>query len=303
MSIIEVKSLTKEYGDVTALDGLTLHVERGESFGFLGPNGAGKSTTINIFLDLVRRSSGSISILGYDPEENPLEVRKRVGALPEAGGLYPRDTPRAHLQFAVRMNDVDDDIDELLERVGIADAADRTVGGFSKGMRQRLRLAIALVGKPELLILDEPLGGLDPSGARVFREIIRKERERGATVFFSSHIMDQVELICDRVGVMHDGRLLLTDDVHEFRRRVDSTPQLTLTVEDPPEDLAERLSASDRVAEATVNDGTLRLTCASPEDKSAIVRRIDEADVTVADLHSRAPSLEQAFLRTAEAER
>ncbi|ELZ80231.1 copper ABC transporter ATP-binding protein [Haloferax elongans ATCC BAA-1513] len=303
MPVIEAKSVTKRYGDITALDSLTLRVERGESFGFLGPNGAGKSTTINIFLDLVRRSSGSLSILGYDPEENPLEVRKRVGALPEAGGLYPRDTPRDHLQFAVRMNGADDDIDELLDRVGIADAADRPIGGFSKGMRQRLRLATALVGQPELLILDEPLGGLDPAGARVFRKTIREERARGATVFFSSHIMDQVELICDRVGIMHGGRLLLTDDVHEFRRRMDTVPQMKLSVEDPPKGLAEQVSDSDRVAQATVDDGMLHLTCRSPADKSAVVRQLDESGVAIADLHSRGPSLEQAFLRTAEAER
>ncbi|ELZ79641.1 copper ABC transporter ATP-binding protein [Haloferax larsenii JCM 13917] len=303
MSVIEAQSLTKRYGDITALDDLTLCVERGESFGFLGPNGAGKSTAINIFLDLVRRSSGSLSILGYDPEENPLEVRKRVGSLPEAGGLYPRDTPRDHLQFAVRMNEADDDIDELLGRVGIEDAADRTIGGLSKGMRQRLRLATALVGQPELLLLDEPLSGLDPAGARVFREVIREERARGATVFFSSHIMDQVELICDRVGVMHGGRLLLTDDVHEFRREMDADPQLTLAVENPSEDLAERVSASERVTEATVDDGTLHLTCRSPADKSAVVRWLDESGMAIADLHSRGPSLEQAFLRAAEAER
>jgi len=220
MAAIEVRSLTKRYGSLHAVRDLDLTVERGEVFGFLGPNGAGKSTTIDILLDFVRRSSGSVSVLGHDPERDPQAVRERIGVLPEAGGFYGRDTARDHLRFAVAMKRTDDDPDALLDRVGLADAADRPVGGFSKGMRQRLGLAIALVGAPELLVLDEPLGGLDPSGARHLRDIVRTERDRGAAVFFSSHIMDQVETVCDRVGIMHDGALVAVDTVPALRQAV-----------------------------------------------------------------------------------
>lgn len=213
MAAIETRSLTKRYGSLHAVRDLDLRVERGEVFGFLGPNGAGKSTTIDVLLDFVRRTSGDVDVLGFDPEESPRAVRERTGVLAEATGYYARDTARDHLRFAIEMQRTADDPDALLERVGIADAADRPVGGFSKGMRQRLGLAMALVGEPELLILDEPLGGLDPDGARLLREIVRTERDRGAAVFFSSHIMDQVEAICDRVGVMHDGELVAVDGV------------------------------------------------------------------------------------------
>jgi len=151
-SAIEADSVTKRYGDVLAVDDLDLAVERGEVFGFLGPNGAGKSTTIDMLLDFVRPTRGSLTVLGHDPTRNPRAVRERIGVLPEAGGFYGRDTARDHLRFAVAMNRSDDDVDDLLGRVGIAHAADRRVGGFSKGMRQRLGLAIALVGSPEVLV-------------------------------------------------------------------------------------------------------------------------------------------------------
>jgi ABC-2 type transport system ATP-binding protein len=220
MTAIETRSLTKRYGSLHAVRNLDLTVERGEVFGFLGPNGAGKSTTIDILLDFVRRTSGSVSVLGHDPEENPRAVRERIGVLPETTGLYDRDTARDHLELARRMRRSDDDPDALLDRVGIAEAADRPVGDFSKGMRQRLGIAVALVGSPDLLLLDEPLGGLDPSGARRLREIVRAERDRGAAVFFSSHIMSQVETICDRVGILHDGELVAVDTVGALKRSV-----------------------------------------------------------------------------------
>jgi ABC-2 type transport system ATP-binding protein len=231
MAAIEVQSLTKRYGSLHAVRDLELTVERGEVFGFLGPNGAGKSTTIDILLDFIRRTEGEVSVLGYDPEENPRAVRERIGVLPEAGGFYRRDTARDHLRFAIEMKRADDDPDALLERVGLSDAADRPVGGFSKGMRQRLGVAIALVGTPGLIILDEPLGGLDPSGARRLREIVCAERDRGAAVFFSSHIMDQVEAICDRVGILHDGELVAVDTVPALREAVNegsATERVTL---------------------------------------------------------------------------
>jgi ABC-2 type transport system ATP-binding protein len=231
MAAIETRSLSKRYGSLHAVRDLELIVESGEMFGLLGPNGAGKSTTIDILLDFVRPTAGSVEVLGHDPQSEPRAVRERVGTLPEAYGFYDRSTARDHLEFAIRMRDADDDPDALLTRVGIADAADRQVGDFSKGMRQRLGLAVALVGDPELLILDEPLGGLDPAGARLFRDIVRAERDRGAAVLLSSHITTQVEVLCDRVGVMHDGRLVAVDTVAGLRATTGSTDALLVTVD------------------------------------------------------------------------
>ena len=300
MAAIETRSLTKQFGSLHAVRDVSFQVERGEVFGFLGPNGAGKSTTINVLLDFVRRTSGDVSVLGYDPQKRPRAVRERIGVLPEATGFYGRDTARDHLRFAAAMKRVDDDPDDLLDRVGIADAADRPVGGFSKGMRKRLGLAVALVGEPDLLVLDEPLSGLDPSGARVLRDIVRAERDRGAAVFFSSHIMDQVETLCDRVGVMHDGELVAVETVEALRNRTDAPARVALAVESVPDGIADDLAALDGVADATVRDGSVRVACTDPTAKAAVVARLNAAGVTVRDVRTESPSLEQVFVQLTE---
>jgi ABC-2 type transport system ATP-binding protein len=304
MAAIETRSLSKRYGSLHAVRDLDLRVERGEVFGLLGPNGAGKSTTIDVLLDFVRPTSGSVTVLGHDPQATPRAVRERTGTLPEAYGFYDRSSARDHLRFAVRMRGADDDPDQLLTRVGLdGEDADRPVGGFSKGMRQRLGLAVALVGDPDLLILDEPLGGLDPAGARLFRRIVREERDRGAAVLLSSHITTQVEVLCDRVGVMHDGRLVAVDTVAGLRGATDARDALLVGVdpsagrEATTQTAAERALASvEGVREVTRENATLRVECVEPGAKAAAVARLDEADVPIRDVDVAAASLEDLFL-------
>ena len=295
VAAIETRSLTKQYGSLHAVDDVDLRVEHGEVFGFLGPNGAGKSTTINVLLDFVRRTSGEVRVLGHDPEQEPQAVRARTGVLPEAAGFHDRDTARRHLRFAIAMRDADDDPGTLLERVGIADAADRPVGGFSTGMRQRLGLALALVGAPDLLILDEPLRGLDPDGARRLREIVRTERDRGAAVFFSSHIMAQVETICDRVGIMHDGRLVAADTVETLRERAGGPAELVCTVAASTDEVATALAPVDGVGAVTGGNDTVRVVCERPATKAAVVARLEDVGITVQDLAVEGASLEGVF--------
>lgn len=297
MPSIETHGLTKRFGgNVVAVDDLDLTVEPGEVFGFLGPNGAGKSTTINMLLDFVRPTSGEITVLGHDPQTDPRAVRERIGVLPEATGFYKQDTARDHLRFAAAMKRTNDDLDTLLERVGIAGAADRPVGGFSKGMRQRLGLAIALVGAPELLILDEPLGGLDPSGARLLREVVRQERDRGAAVFFSSHIMDQVETVCDRVGIMHDGQLVAVDTIESLHASSDTTATISLSVETVPKGIRDELTTLSGVVDVTIQDGSVLVECSEPTAKSDVIARLDTEGVAVHNVVTGTPSLEEVFL-------
>ena len=296
MAAIEIESLTKKYDDVIAVRDLDLTVERGEVFGFLGPNGAGKSTTINVMLDFVRPTSGSVTILGRDPQTNPRAVRERIGVLPEASGFYEQDTARDHLRFATAMKRTNDDLDALLERVGIADAADRQVGGFSKGMRQRLGLAVALVGSPELLVLDEPLGGLDPSGAQLLRDMVREERDRGAAVFFSSHIMDQVETVCDRVGIMHDGHLASVDTVDSLRTSPGASTTVSLTIETAPEGIGDELTALEDVADARIQGDSIVVECTEARAKADVVARLHSNGVSVLDVDTESPSLEEVFM-------
>lgn len=293
MQAIAVESLSVRFGDVRAVREVDLTVERGEVFGFLGPNGAGKSTVINVLLDFVRRSSGEVRVLGHDPEDDPRSVRRRVGVLPEATGFYERDTARDHLRFAVDLAGTDDDPETLLDRTGIAAAADRPVGEYSKGMRKRLGLAIALVGEPELLILDEPLGGLDPAGARILREVVRSEADRGAAVFFSSHIMSQVETVCDRVGIMNDGRLVEVGGVDDLR--IGAGTQIGLTLDSPATRVLSEVRGLDGVESATADGPDLTVTCATPAAKGAVVTQVSQSADVIRDVRERPPSLEQVF--------
>ncbi|ELZ79484.1 copper ABC transporter ATP-binding protein [Haloferax larsenii JCM 13917] len=299
MVVVEIQSLTKRYGDICAVEDVDLTVEQGEVFGFLGPNGAGKSTTINVLLDFVRPTSGSVSIFGINPQKDPQAAREHLGVLPEATGFYNRDTPREHLEFAIAMKRADDDPHELLERVGIAEVSDKAVGEFSKGMRQRLGLAIALVGDPDLLLLDEPLSGLDPTGAQTFRKIIREERDRGAAVFFSSHIMDQVEVLCDRVGIMNDGHLVAVDSVEELRTTTEVPFKLSLVLDSIPRDIQETLLRLDGVESVSIEGDGLTVGCSATRAKAAVVVQLDELGTTISDIRTDAPSLEQVFMETA----
>jgi ABC-2 type transport system ATP-binding protein len=215
--VIETDGVTKRYGDVRAVDGLSLTVERGETYGFLGPNGAGKSTTIGLVLDYLRPTSGAVRVFGRDPQHDAVEVRDRIGVLPDRFGLYEDRSARQHVAFVAETKRANDDPETLLERVGLEDAIDDDAGDFSSGMEQRLALAMALVGEPDLLVLDEPFSGLDPHGVRRVRDIVHEENERGATVFFSSHVLGQVELVCDRIGVLHKGRLVAEGTLDELR--------------------------------------------------------------------------------------
>jgi ABC-2 type transport system ATP-binding protein len=296
MAAIELNRVTKQFGEVTALRDVDLVVEEGEIFGFLGPNGAGKSTTIDILLDFVRPTAGSVSVLGFDAQRDSLEVRKRVGVLPDAYHVYDRLTGRQHVEFAIRSKRSDDDPIAILERVGIADAADRKAGDYSKGMRQRLVLGMALVGEPELLILDEPSTGLDPKGAREMREIINEERNRGATVFFSSHILEQVEAVCDRVGILMGGELVAVDTIDGLRNSVGIEQTLAITTDRPVDEPAlVAIRAVDGVSRATASGTSVAVTLES-HSKAAVLNALEARGIGVDDFSTEETSLEELFM-------
>ena len=295
MAAIEFDGVTKQFGDVVAVDGLDLTVEEGEIFGFLGPNGAGKSTTIDILLDFIRPTSGRVTVLGHDAQEEGQAVRRRTGVLPDSYHVYDRLTGRRHVEFALEMKGVDEDPMALLERVDIAEAADRKAGGYSKGMRQRLVLAMALVGDPDLLVLDEPSTGLDPNGAREMREIIRQENERGTTVFFSSHVMEQVEAVCDRVAILDRGELVAVDTIEKLREASESSEVLYVDLDHLDETVVGRVAALDGVSVATDDDGRLRVAI-DDVPKFEILRAIDDQIATVRDFSVVESSLEDLFV-------
>ncbi|MFC7139918.1 ABC transporter ATP-binding protein [Halosimplex aquaticum] len=292
---IETSGLTKRYGDdVLAVDDLNLTVYEGEIFGFLGPNGAGKSTTIDVLMDYVRPTSGSATVLGFDAQADTRAIHQRVGILPDGYGLYDRLTGRKHLEYAVDLKGADDDPATLLERVGLdPSAADRAVGGYSKGMTQRLALAIALVGDPDLLILDEPSSGLDPNGVRLVREIARDHADRGGTVFFSSHILSQVEAVCDRVAILNRGRLVAVDSIGGLRDALGTGSTVTLAVDAIPDELT--LGELAGVTDVAVDGRTIRVNVDDPAAKVAVIDRIREDGAAVLDVSIAESSLEDLF--------
>lgn len=219
--IIELTGLTKKYGRFTAVDNLDLIIRKGEVFGFLGPNGAGKSTTILMMLGLTEPTSGTVEVCGVNATNQPIEVKQKVGYLPEDVGFYEQMTGVENLCYTAQLNGIPktearEKSLHLMELVGLTEQLKKKTGKYSKGMRQRLGLADVLIKNPQVIILDEPTSGIDPAGVRDFIELIRKlSKENGLTVLFSSHHLNQVQQVCDRVGIFGGGKLLTIVDLND----------------------------------------------------------------------------------------
>jgi len=247
--VIETKDLTKKYDRFVAVDKLNLHVKEGEVFGLLGPNGAGKTTTILMLLGLTEITSGSVRVLGLDPARRPLRVKSHVGYLPDQIGFYDELTARENLIYTAKLNGLSREagyqrIEETLAKLGLGDVANHRVSTFSRGMRQRLGVADVLLKNPQLIILDEPTQGLDPEGAREFLQMIRDLKEENITILLSSHLLYQVQAVCDRVGLFHHGQMVLEGTVPELARRVlGKAYRIYLEVDGPADRLNQALSS------------------------------------------------------------
>jgi ABC-2 type transport system ATP-binding protein len=224
-TVIEAKSLTKIYGSTAAVDHISFTVGRGEIFGLLGPNGAGKTTTILMLLGLTDISSGEVSVLGFNPARQPLSVKRRVGYMPDAVGFYEQMTAADNLRYTARLigfnaTEREKRIADALRRVGLAEFADNHVGTFSRGMRQRLGLAEILMKGAQIAILDEPTTGLDPHATAELLAMIRGFKTEGVSVLLSSHLLERVQSVCDRVALFSGGRIALMGSVAELGRQV-----------------------------------------------------------------------------------
>jgi len=234
--IIKLKGLTKRYGKFTAVDHLDLTINKGEVFGLLGPNGAGKSTTILMLLGMTEPSEGTVSVCDIDPISNPVEVKRKVGYLPEDVGFYERYTGLENLVFTARLNglsknEAEKKAESLLERVGLSEHKNKKAGIYSRGMRQRLGLADVLIKDPEVIILDEPILGIDPYGVKEFLNLIIKlSKQEGITVLFSSHHLYQVQQVCDRVGLFVGGRLLAEGDINSLSQKLFGNSPYTVEI-------------------------------------------------------------------------
>jgi ABC-2 type transport system ATP-binding protein len=223
--VIQTKDLTRKYGAFVAVNRLNLEIQSGEVFGMLGPNGAGKTTTILMLLGLTEPTSGEVRVLGLNPARRPLSVKSRVGYMPDQVGFYDDLTARENLAYIARLNGISGSqvgrrVDEALGRVGLEKVAGKRVGTFSRGMRQRLGLADVLVKRPQLIIMDEPTSGLDPEASHEFLQMIRSLKEEGITILLSSHLLHQVQVVCDRVGLFNQGKMVLEGTVDNLARSV-----------------------------------------------------------------------------------
>ncbi len=300
MYAIEIENLTKMYGSLKAVDDLTLNVEKGIVFGFLGPNGAGKTTTILSMLGLIIPDKGSIRILGHDVLKEPIKVKKRIGFLPENATAYDELTAWKNLEFFANFYDFSKQekekrIEELLKLVGLWDVKYRKVKTFSKGMKQRLLLAQALINDPEVLILDEPTSGLDPEGAHLVKSIVKEEREKGKTVFFSSHILSEVEELSDKVGIIVRGKLRALGTLEEIKKQFMELEGYEIKVETKQEIPEIELPEIIRIEYPTRNRAII---FAKADIREELSEFLADKGITIVSLEIEEPSLEDIFLKT-----
>jgi len=287
--VISVRGLTKVYGSVRAVDDLTFDVAAGKVTGFLGPNGAGKSTTMRMVMGLDRPTAGTATVNGKRYVDLPAPLRE-VGALLDAGAMHPGRTGRAHLRIAACTSGIPASrVDEVIEQVGLEKAAGRRIKGYSLGMRQRLGIAAALLGDPQVLLFDEPVNGLDLDGVRWIRSLLRGFADEGRTVLVSSHLMSEVQLVADRVVVIGDGRLVADSTVAELLGRAGGPRVRVRTPR--PDDLIRHLPAH-ALAERTGTD-ELEVAGIGPADVGDLAHAVG---VPVHHLSEVEQSLEHAYL-------
>jgi len=301
---IEISGLTKRYGDFTAVDGLDLSIEKGEIFGLLGPNGAGKTTIILMLLGLTEPTSGSCRVYGFDPIKEPLRVKRISGYLPERIGFYENITARQNLKYFARLNGIpereaDRRIDEALSRVDLSDHADSEVGTFSRGMKQRLGIANVLIKRPRVAFLDEPTQGIDPRGVHEMLELFMSLKEEGVTILLSSHLIHQVQQVCDRVGIMVGGRMTIRGAVEDLDREEGQSWVTEIDAKGITEQILDEVSKIPGVRRIERSGDIMVVECA--EDlRAEMAATIIRGGASLLGLRVRERSLDEIYRRYSE---
>lgn len=303
-TVVETRNLTKRYREKLAVNSLNLTVEEGEVFGFLGPNGAGKTTTILMLLGLTEPTSGLVSVCGFNPTRESLEVKRRVGYLPESPGFYDDISAKENLLYMARLNRIPEDqarrrTAQVLDQVGLPDDARRLVREFSRGMKQRLGIAEVLVKNPKAIILDEPTLGIDPDGAIRILELIKGlNREHGLTVMLSSHQLQQVQEICNRVGIIVKGKLIVQGEMDELGKSILKGRQwnFLLEVSGNTDGLERDLQSIPGVDEIEKHSHGWFLRC-TQDVRGEVVSLVTRKGVRLLQLRSEDPTLEEIYLK------
>ncbi len=298
--IIDVKNLTKKYKDIIAVNNISFSVKKGEIFGFLGPNGAGKTTTMKSIIGLINTNSGEIEINGFNIKKSEKEAKKNIGYLPEKVAFYDNLTALQNLNFYAEMKDAPkEECKILLEEFGLKDSINKKVGEFSKGMQQRLGMARALLGNPPILILDEPSGGLDPRGVLQIRKKIKELKKTNTTIFVSSHILSEVQEICDRVGIINKGKIVAKDTVNNLSKKLNLKPKMTIQLDKITEKIINSVKKIKGIEKINIKDKSIGVICDS-EVKSKIILSIEKAGGNIINLQTHEPTLEEVFMRYTE---
>jgi len=310
--LISVENLTKRYAAKTAIENVSFKVNSGEILGFLGPNGAGKTTTMRIIVGYMPASEGSVRVDGFEVFDNPLDVRRRIGYLPENPPLYLEMTVTGYLRFVAKIKGVpkerlDSEVTRVMERVSVSDVKQRIIGKLSKGYKQRVGLAQALINDPPVLILDEPTIGLDPKQIHEVRELI-KELAGKHTVVLSTHILPEVEQTCHRVIIIDRGKIIAVDTPQNLRFQLQGVERVHMEVDGPVADVISKLKATPGVMDVhklTESDGRCRLQIEGQlrkDIRSELARTVVQSGWGLLELQSATMSLEDIFLKLTTAE-
>jgi ABC-2 type transport system ATP-binding protein len=300
---IEVANLTKKYGEVVAVNGISFQVGNGELFGFLGPNGAGKTTTINLLTGLARLDTGAINISGIDCTGNPKAAQHLVGIVPDESNLYPELTGFENLCFCaalygMRKNDRQARARELLEIFGLTDAANRKFAGYSKGMKRKLTFAAGIIHHPPILFLDEPTTGIDVASARQVRQIIADLHRQGTTVFLTTHYIEEAERLCGRIAFIVKGKVVKTDRTSDLLQPIKGKNILTLSVSNSEVDLSDAIAtAFPQYHFQAAAQNQIRVESPEPVNIGPLTRFLEERGIQVIEARRHLPSLEDVFVQ------
>lgn len=299
---IEVKNLLKVYGEQKAVNNISFKVEKGEIVGFLGPNGAGKSTTMKIITGYLEQSGGEAFVCGVNVAEQPLQTKKKIGYLPELNALYYDMYVREYLNFIAELHEVKNKkskVESIIELTGLTVESRKKIGQLSKGYKQRVGLAAALIHDPEVLILDEPTSGLDPNQIIEIREVIKKQG-KDKTVLFSSHILQEVEAICDRVIIINKGEIVADDKLSNLKKGNEGIHVVLVQFKEPIDkhllEKIKEISGIEQVTPANFKSDSYRISTANPEAvRKQILELSLQHNLNIVSLQSESPSLEEVF--------
>ena len=300
---IAVEGLTKRFGDVTAVESVTFAVSEGELFGFLGPNGAGKTTTINMLTGLARPDAGRIRIAGIDCSRNPKAAQHLIGVVPDESNLYPELTGFGNLCFCAALHGMrkkprETQARELLKTFSLEEAANRKFSAYSKGMKRKLTIAAGIIHRPRILFLDEPTTGIDVASARQIRQLIADLHRDGATIFLTTHYIEEAERLCDRIAFIVSGRIVRIDTVQNLIQPAEQKHVMQIAYSNPVPDLPEKIAEAFAKLECQIQTaGMIRIEADEPIRVGPLARFLEGQGVEVMEARRLRPSLEDVFVR------